>query len=593
MYSFEDVKDLPEQRNNPLPVLVTDASQHITHANPAGMEWLTNQTESNINGLPNALQHALDFPSEKTRLTIANYSFTSIHMAETNENYLFGWPSATSVSEPQEATAAMQTALSTVSAMDEGMLLCDTHGMIKEVNDAFLRITQKKESDFLHRKLQEILKDVFEKDHDELNQFISNALLQNKQKGTLYPTPLKMGKNMEKRWVVPCCSNIYGGQKQPLGIVFILCDVTHLVNTEQKLLQNEKQYRELVENVNNMIFRVSPDLTIRFTNHYAQEYFGFDKNTITGKSLIEALFAACDDDIRYYQKIWKDIFQHPEIHGTHTTQIVRSNGEKVWIQWTNRAIHDAEGKVHELLCVGTDITYIKELEEQSSHDRIRLRKLALALSNTSERERHAIACQLHDTAIQTLSLANIRLGGLLQQPADKQSKPDEKLRSVRKLLEDGIQECRQTMMVLTPPLLYEAGLIPALNDFINKQQERMDCNIELDVASEWNHQTIPHPVVIFQCSRELIMNALKHARCSNITIQMHIAPNASDIVISVSDDGIGFDPSVLHDHSHSDNSGFGMFTIKERLHEIGGELHVESTPNQGTTATINIPFIAE
>jgi two-component system sensor histidine kinase DegS len=87
------------------------------------------------------------------------------------------------------------------------------------------------------------------------------------------------------------------------------------------------------------------------------------------------------------------------------------------------------------------------------------------------------------------------------------------------------------------------------------------------------------------------MNALKHANPTNIDIEIRFSPS-QDILISVSDDGKGFDTEILHDHTHQDNTGFGMFTMKERLQEIKGTLTIASTLSQGTTATIEVPMHA-
>ena len=59
--------------------------------------------------------------------------------------------------------------------------------------------------------------------------------------------------------------------------------------------------------------------------------------------------------------------------------------------------------------------------------------------------------------------------------------------------------------------------------------------------------------------------------------------------ITVEDDGAGFDPSEIEGIAATER-GFGLFSIKERLHYLGGSMHIKSAPNQGTRITLLAPF---
>ena len=94
-------------------------------------------------------------------------------------------------------------------------------------------------------------------------------------------------------------------------------------------------------------------------------------------------------------------------------------------------------------------------------------------------------------------------------------------------------------------------------------------------------------VVLFQCLRELLINGARHARVDKA--QVSIGQHGSFVRVTVSDDGVGFDPgaSVATDH------GFGLFSIRERLKHLGGRMEIVSAPGQGTRVTLEAPITSE
>lgn len=93
-------------------------------------------------------------------------------------------------------------------------------------------------------------------------------------------------------------------------------------------------------------------------------------------------------------------------------------------------------------------------------------------------------------------------------------------------------------------------------------------------------------MILFQAARELLVNVAKHARAK----QARVIPkgDAGSVTIQVTDDGSGLDPSLLS-LTQSTVTGFGLFSIRERLALLGGELRIDSAPERGTRATITIP----
>ncbi len=134
-----------------------------------------------------------------------------------------------------------------------------------------------------------------------------------------------------------------------------------------------KNYRDLVDNLNSIILRWKPTGEITFFNKYAQSFFGYSEEEILGKNVM--ILAPQRDSLgKDLTHLAEDILKFPEKYVTNENENVRKNGERVWIQWTNKASVDEAGNIREILVVGTDVTKKKQTEIalQKSAERHRL-----------------------------------------------------------------------------------------------------------------------------------------------------------------------------------------------------------------------------
>jgi signal transduction histidine kinase len=91
--------------------------------------------------------------------------------------------------------------------------------------------------------------------------------------------------------------------------------------------------------------------------------------------------------------------------------------------------------------------------------------------------------------------------------------------------------------------------------------------------------------LLFRSVRELLINIVKHAQAKHI--QVILKYNHKSIEISVKDDGIGFNYNP-NEFSFSDK-GFGLFSVQERMYNLGGSMTVVSKPNLGSEIKLQIP----
>ena len=148
---------------------------------------------------------------------------------------------------------------------------------------------------------------------------------------------------------------------------------------------------------------------------------------------------------------------------------------------------------------------------------------------------------------------------------------------------------RTLMAELSPPILHEHGL-PAGLLWLGEQMARRGLTVRVD-AGGIGDVRLPDDsaVLLFQSVRELLMNALKYAECSEVVVRMEQADGR--LRIEICDDGVGFDLVAADSYSPTAmSSKFGLFSIRERMKSLGGWFELKSACGEGTTAALVMPL---
>jgi PAS domain S-box-containing protein len=260
----------------------------------------------------------------------------------------------------------------------------------------------------------------------------------------------------------------------------------------------------------------------------------------------------------------------------------RKDGRIIWVYVNGTAIR-LDGKSHRTVANIVDITARKSSEEALQAHREALRSLAAEISQTQEKERRQIADDLHDQIGQNLILAKMKLGELNAMLPVQYSASIEQ---VRTLLDQIIKDTRSLIRDLCPQVLYELGLEAAIDWLVEQTQEKYGLHCVAEITPLGKPLEENRRVILFQAARELLVNVAKHARAKQARVILRGDPGS--VTIQVTDDGCGLDPSLLS-LTQSTVTGFGLFSIRERLALLGGELRIDSAPERGTRATITIP----
>ena len=218
----------------------------------------------------------------------------------------------------------------------------------------------------------------------------------------------------------------------------------------------------------------------------------------------------------------------------------------------------------------------------------RLRALTSQLHLTEQRERRRLATTLHDSLAQSLALIRMKLQHTKQRMRD-----NETLSSFITEFDELVQQCltqaRAIMANLCPPIVQASGLVPALR-WLAEHMAVQGLTVELDIseAKAWPRLGEEREALLFNAIRELLLNVLKHAGVPQATIRVE-EPGARHWHITVSDAGVGFDPT--HIQASSSGEHFGLSSMHERMELLGGRCVIESTPGMGTRVRLEVTLL--
>ncbi|WKZ83448.1 MAG: GAF domain-containing sensor histidine kinase [Acidimicrobiia bacterium] len=207
----------------------------------------------------------------------------------------------------------------------------------------------------------------------------------------------------------------------------------------------------------------------------------------------------------------------------------------------------------------------------------RLRRAAL------QEDRERIARDLHDSIIQDLFALGLDLQRASGQVRSEPESVEQRLASGVDRLDDAIASLRRYIFDLRPPLWARPEMDVELRRLVTdiSAPYGIAVGVEVDCPPQ-----VPEPPLsdhVLAVVKETVSNALRHARASSIDVR--VACDGSRLLISVVDDGVGFDPSVQY-------GGLGLPNLVRRVNVVGGEYKLDSAPGKGTVVMVSLPLSA-
>ncbi|UCF28951.1 MAG: PAS domain S-box protein [Chloroflexota bacterium] len=356
---------------------------------------------------------------------------------------------------------------------------------------------------------------------------------------------------------------VTGVAKQPTHIIGISEDISERKRAEKALQDSEKEYRNLVEKISDIIYAVDTNGMITYLNPAVEALIGLPPEELVGQPF--AQFIHPDDLGRMQanvQSLLSGVVPDPAEY-----RVLATSGEPRWIRVSSQPVRDGD-QVTGLQGVLTDITERKRVEEQ-------LEEAATAT------ERQRLARELHDSVTQTLYSIDLFSNATQQAlSAGKFNSAKEHASQVRGLSQSALADMRLLIFELRPPELEKEGLVNALR----KRLELVESRAGVETVFEVNADRPLSSSVennLYAITIEALNNTLKHAQAELVSIKLEY--NKQHICLTISDNGIGFDPQFA-EKSH----GFGLRNMRERVENMDGRMTLDTSPGKGTIISVKV-----
>ena len=215
-------------------------------------------------------------------------------------------------------------------------------------------------------------------------------------------------------------------------------------------------------------------------------------------------------------------------------------------------------------------------------DRARMRALATEVIEVGDRERAALARELHDSTAQRLAALLLQLSAAARDCNDPVVA--ERLADMRDVAEEITEEVRLLSHTVHPRVLDDLGLVAALQKLARESSNGTGIDIDVDATEVAVRLSASVESVLYRVAQESVRNATRHAAPRHVWITLQADGSAARL--EVHDDGRGFDLR----EAEARRAGMGLMSMRERVALVDGTLEIKTAPNSGTTIVATIPL---
>lgn len=389
---------------------------------------------------------------------------------------------------------------------------------------------------------------------------------------------------------------------------------------ELRLAESERKYRELVELVNSIILRWTPDGRITFLNEYGQRFFGYSGAEIVGRHVVGTIVPAADDAGRDLGRLMQEICANPAAFEQNVNENMRSNGERVWIAWTNRIVQDDRAQIKEIMSVGTDVTEQRRSQEAirelnvSLESRVaeRTKELAVARDRAESADRLKsafLATMSHELRTPLNSIIGFSgvlsqgLAGPLTGEQSKQlgmvcSSAEHLLALINDILDLSKIESGQMRLVYEEfdAVVAVERVIAAMVPLAQRKGLTLNAVIAPQVGRIISDERRFRQVLL-----NLVANGIKFTERGQVVVRVSLTD--ATIVVRVEDTGIGiredelemlFRPFIQLDSGLTrkhEGSGLGLAICSKLTELLCGRIGVESVQGVGSAFSVELPVV--
>lgn len=379
---------------------------------------------------------------------------------------------------------------------------------------------------------------------------------------------------------------------------------------KDELVMSEARFRELVERSPFGIYVVDTQFRIAHVNKASRHGAFRNVDPIIGRDcgevmrilwpgpLAEEIIAIFRHTLKTGESYYSHEFLNPradvdqtEAYEWELHPVTMPDGEygvicyyfdSTKLRQAEEALREAQARLQRWNVELEQAVHVKTAELLESQERLRM--LATELNLAEQRERKRFANELHDHLQQMLVVGKLMIGQG-KRAATGVPQCEHALQKVDDILSDALTYSRTLVAELSPSVLHEFGL-PAALRWLGEQMNRFELTVTVQIQTPEELQ-LPEDwaILLFQSTRELLINTAKHAETKEAIIRL--TQEDGTLRLIVQDQGIGFDPTVAQ---QSGSTKFGLLSIRERMYAMGGRWEIQSASGTGTTAILSLPY---
>lgn len=354
-------------------------------------------------------------------------------------------------------------------------------------------------------------------------------------------------------------------------------DLTAQQRAKQQLQEEHQTLTAVLDSTTDAIISMTVEGVIKVFNPGAERIFGYSRERMLGQNMAlllpERYRAAHPQQLRSFA----DSGATSHMMGMGVVKGLRADGQEMDLEGTlSQVIVHQERRL--IACL-RDVTERARSQAKFRQSRAQLSELTQRLMTQEKTLVKQLAKTLHDQLGQTLAAVRMAHETIQAvQPKDTPAAVQRQQAQLGKLVGHAIQQVRQVLVDLRPPLLEDQGLVAALdNELRNRSLTQPQIDFSIDVPPEIEPMRWPGEVeyAAFMVAREALENALRHANASAIAVRL--VGTQQSLQLQVSDNGVGIPAGAAVPSGH-----LGVFGMHERAQAIGATVTVGAGEDRGT-----------
>jgi PAS domain S-box-containing protein len=364
-------------------------------------------------------------------------------------------------------------------------------------------------------------------------------------------------------------------------ILIAIEDATVRKQAQEESERSESTIRALLDSSLQSVITVNADGKIATVNGHSEKMFGYSQKELIGQPA----------DILIPE------FARDRQHGPFATYMAktesrprgiglsfegrRRDGSTFPVDIALSGIETTTGKLTVVFV--TDITQRRQLEKAEQTHAAQVQALAARLLSAQEEERRRVSRELHDQICQQLAALAIDISAFAASPTPPPGDRERVLKELQARVVKASEATRHIAYQLHPSVLDDLGLVTSLRALCKQFSDREG------VAVQFHHSELPSAIArevascLYRVAQESLQNIATHSGAKKVSVT--ISQKKGGVVLSIVDDGTGFDPDLA-----AGSGGLGLVGMEERARLVNGNLTIAAQPGRGTKVTLKVPM---